>query len=62
MACDVYRHFADQPTSFTLRSLNKRVNRVVAMKAFDEHGGSPLSSVVEIVPSPRPSLFLGSVA
>ncbi len=50
MACDVYRHFADQPTSFTLRSLNKRVNRVVAMKAFDEHGGSPLSSVVEIVP------------
>ncbi|SFW70258.1 hypothetical protein SAMN02800691_3091 [Luteibacter sp. UNCMF366Tsu5.1] len=50
MASDAYRRFADQPTSFTLRSLNKGVSHVVAMKAFDEHGGSPLSSVVEIVP------------
>ena len=45
-----YQRFADQPTSFTLRSLNKGVGYVVAVEAFDEHGVSPLSPVVELTP------------
>jgi hypothetical protein len=45
-----YQRFADQPTSFTLRSLNKGVRYVVAVEAFDERGVSPLSQVVQIVP------------
>ena len=45
-----YQRFADRPTSFTLRSLNKGVRYVVAVEAFDERGVSPLSQVVQIVP------------
>jgi hypothetical protein len=45
-----YQRFADQPTSFTLRSLNRGVRYVVAVEAFDERGVSPLSQVVQIVP------------
>jgi hypothetical protein len=45
-----YQRFADQPTSFTLRSLNRGVRYVLAVEAFDERGVSPLSQVVEIVP------------
>jgi hypothetical protein len=45
-----YQRFADQPTSFTLRSLNRGVRYVVAVEAFDERGVSRLSRVVEIAP------------
>lgn len=45
-----YQRFADQPTSFTLRSLNKGVKYVIAVEAFDEHGVSPLSPTVELSP------------
>jgi hypothetical protein len=45
-----YQRFADQPTSFTLRSLNKGVRYVVAVEAFDERGVSALSKVVELAP------------
>lgn len=44
------QRFADQPTSFTLRSLNRDVRYVLAAEAFDERGVSPLSQVVEIAP------------
>jgi hypothetical protein len=39
-----YQRFADQPTTLTLRSLNKGVRYVVAVEAFDEHGVSALST------------------
>jgi hypothetical protein len=39
-----YQRFADQPTTFTLHSLNKGVHYVVAVEAFDEHGVSVLSA------------------
>jgi len=45
-----YQRFADQPTSFTLRSLNRGVRYVVAVEAFDEHGVSELSQTVELPP------------
>ena len=45
-----YQRFADQPTSITLRSLNKGVRYVVAVEAFNEHGVSPLSQTVVIAP------------
>ena len=45
-----YQRFADQPTSFTLRSLNRGVRYVVAVEAFDEHGVSELSQSVELPP------------
>ncbi|QWT19429.1 family 43 glycosylhydrolase [Bacillus sp. NP157] len=45
-----YQRFADQPTSFTLRSLNRGVRYVVAIEAFDEHGVSELSQTVELSP------------
>lgn len=40
-----YQRFADQPTHFTLRSLNKGVHYVVAVEAFDERGVSVLSEI-----------------
>ncbi|QNK03465.1 family 43 glycosylhydrolase [Dyella telluris] len=40
-----YQRFADQPTHLVLHSLNKGVNYVVAVEAFDEHGVSTLSAV-----------------
>lgn len=45
-----YQRFADQPTSFTLRSLNRGVRYVVAVEAFDERGVSELSQTVELPP------------
>lgn len=39
-----YQRFADQPTTLTLRSLNKGVHYVVAVEAFDERGVSALSA------------------
>jgi hypothetical protein len=45
-----YQRFADQPTSFTLRALNTGVRYVVAVEAFDEHGVSGLSQVVDLPP------------
>ncbi|MGA7439838.1 MAG: family 43 glycosylhydrolase [Luteibacter sp.] len=45
-----YQRFVDQPTSFTLRSLNRGVRYVVAVEAFDEHGVSELSQTVELPP------------
>ncbi|SEO32773.1 Fibronectin type III domain-containing protein [Luteibacter sp. UNC138MFCol5.1] len=45
-----YQRFADQPTSFTLRALNKGVRYVVAVEAFDERGVSALSQTVVIAP------------
>jgi xylan 1,4-beta-xylosidase len=45
-----YQRFADQPTSFTLRSLNRGVRYVVAVESFDEHGVSQLSQSVELPP------------
>lgn len=40
-----YQRFADEPTRLVLHSLNKGVNYVVAVEAFDEHGVSALSRV-----------------
>lgn len=51
-----YQRFADQPTSFTLRSLNRGVRYVVAVEAFDERGVSSLSQIVEIAPTAPGSL------
>jgi hypothetical protein len=45
-----YQRFADQPTSFTLRALNRGVRYVVAVEAFDERGVSGLSQIVNIIP------------
>jgi hypothetical protein len=45
-----YQRFADQPTSFTLRSLNRGVRYVVVVESFDEHGVSELSQSVELPP------------
>ncbi|WP_232820937.1 family 43 glycosylhydrolase [Dyella sp. C11] len=40
-----YQRFADEPTTLVLHSLNKGVNYVVAVEAFDERGVSVLSAV-----------------
>ena len=47
-----YQRFADQPTRLTLRSLNKGVDYVVAVEAFDEHGVSVLSAVRRLPAGP----------
>jgi hypothetical protein len=40
-----YQRFADQPTRLVLHSLNKGVNVVVAVEAFDERGVSTRSAI-----------------